>query len=66
MLTFFKCCNIFRKMLEEVKKWRKMLSNISTNVDKRYVGKLLKNVDEEEKCWQHFRKMLTKKCRQHS
>jgi hypothetical protein len=50
------CCNIFWKMLEEVKKWRKMLSNISKNVDKKYVGKLLKNVDEEKKCWQHSMK----------
>jgi hypothetical protein len=39
-------------MLEEVKNnWRNMLSNISKNVDKKYVGKLLKNVDEEKKCW---------------
>jgi hypothetical protein len=43
-----------------------MLSDISKNVDKKYVGKLLKNVDEEKKFWQHFRKMLTKKCWKHS
>jgi hypothetical protein len=36
-------------MLEEVKKWRKMLPNISKNVDKKYVGKLPRNVDEERK-----------------
>jgi hypothetical protein len=56
MLTFFKCCNIFRKMLEEVKKWRKMLSNISTNVDKRYVGKLLKMLTKRKNVGNTFGK----------
>jgi hypothetical protein len=32
----------------------------SKNVDEKLLASLLKNVDE--KCWQHYRKMLTKKC----
>jgi hypothetical protein len=38
---------------------KKTLATLPKNVDEKNVGKLLKNV-EEKKCWQHFRKRLTK------
>jgi hypothetical protein len=61
LITFFKHAseNVDEKILATLLKMLTQKILATVNVDEKNVGKLSENVDEK-KCWQYFRKMLTK------